>query len=327
MSWARLANRPNNNGSYAPKKRNNQQQTIRTTYDPEPIVQITNSKKKHNDIHTIVLDSGAFIGRQSFFNNFHPTTQYYMTPAVNNEIRDKHSRQFLEQFPYEIHIRKPEPQSMSFVTRFIQKHPNLRSLSKVDRQVIALAHSLELQFEGDKNIKTIEDIINNKKLNPNSSTIKKLNYAQSESGAQQQKVKKSKSGRIHTQLQAMPDTGVRLAVMKKIVPFNFDDFMTMTAQKYGEKYGKPTQIDVIGGPHSPLRLSAKIINNKEINIKKEENKKDDDDNNNDNDDEQDDDKENIKTTSTSSTSPISKAQKRRRRKKNTTTKKQQLQQA
>ena len=102
----------------------------------------------------------------------------------------------------------------------------MKSLSKVDRQVVALAHTLELQYEGDKNLKSIDDITKNNK----SKQKQNKNYAQSESGVIT-KVKKSKSGRIHTQLQPMDDTGVRLAVMKKIVPFHFDDFMTMTPEQ------------------------------------------------------------------------------------------------
>ena len=72
------------------------------------------SKKKHGDILFVVLDSGAFIDRQNFFNNFSSDVTYFMTPAVNNEIRDKTSRQFLQRFPYDIVVRKPDPQSSSF---------------------------------------------------------------------------------------------------------------------------------------------------------------------------------------------------------------------
>ena len=77
-------------------------------------VQITNSKRKHKDVHYVILDSGAFIGRQNFFNNFNENVRYYMTPAVNNEIRDKQSRTFLDNFPYEIIVKKPDPQSVAF---------------------------------------------------------------------------------------------------------------------------------------------------------------------------------------------------------------------
>ena len=79
-----------------------------------PKVATTHSKRRHSDINYVILDAGAFIGRQSFFNNFSPNVTYYMTPAVNSEIRDKHSRQFLQNFPYEIIVKKPDPQSSSF---------------------------------------------------------------------------------------------------------------------------------------------------------------------------------------------------------------------
>lgn len=99
-----------------PKPRQNHSNSIRPVAKIGPRVGMTTSKKKHKDILYVVLDSGAFIGRQSFFNHFGPDTTYFMTPAVNNEIRDKTSRHFLNQFPFEIVVRKPDPQSSSFGT-------------------------------------------------------------------------------------------------------------------------------------------------------------------------------------------------------------------
>lgn len=130
---------------------------------------------------------------------------------------------------------------MHTVSRFIQKNPSLRSLSKVDRGIVALAHNLEVEYHGTKHV---EILIPKKKKN-------KANKQQQQSQQQQQqknqkcekksdendkkkeqksttKVKKSKTGRIHSQTKPLNDTGVRLAIMKKIVPFHFDDFMTLT---------------------------------------------------------------------------------------------------
>ena len=103
-------NRNNNkyhNNNYHNNHYNNNQ-------PPRRSVGLTGSKKRHNDINYVILDSGAFIGRQNFFNNFSADTTYYMTNAVQNEIRDKGSRQFLESFPYHITIKDPDPQSITY---------------------------------------------------------------------------------------------------------------------------------------------------------------------------------------------------------------------
>merc|ERR1712228_679987 len=127
------------------------------------------------------------------------------------------------------------------------------------------------------------------------------------------KVKKSKTGRVHTQTKPLNDTGVRLAMLKKIVPFNFDDFMTLTHKQYGEKYGKPTPMDMMN------HIETKSVSNlpskrKKIDAKKKEigfnpqpyiapKAKTD-----------------IDVRSQSSTSSLTKAQRRRQRKKMTKTK-------
>eukprot|EP01084_Bolivina_argentea_P088507 159791_1 len=262
MSWAQLSNRPNNvshqystnhnNNTYYRKPSNNNHNRIlinnNNSHNQQPRVPTTSSKHKHNDVSYVILDSGAFIGRQSFFNNFSPNTTYYMTPAVNHEIRDKQSRHFLDNFPYQIIVKKPDPQSVQYVSKFIAKNPTLRSLSKVDRQIIALAHTLELQKEGNKNIQPADQ---KNKVNKAMSLIENNNF--------KKQIKKSKTGRVHTHAEPINDTGVRLSKLKKIIPFHFDDFMTMTKQQYGEKYGIPTPIEMI--PNSPKFKGKLGVNN------------------------------------------------------------------
>ena len=122
------------------------------------------------------------------------------------------------------------------VSRFIQKNPSLRSLSKVDRGIVALAHNLEVEYHGTKHV---EILIPKKKKNKAAKQNANGQQQQGknektaaaeekkESKAASTKVKKSKTGRIHTQTKPLNDTGVRLAMLKKIIPFNFDDFMTL----------------------------------------------------------------------------------------------------
>ena len=139
MSWAQLTNRPNNgsqrqhnsnrhkmiqtrvrtnnqniNQRHNPPRNRHKNNNPHRNHNPPRKVHITNDKKKHNDINYVILDSGAFIGRQYFFNSFDSNTKYYVTPAVEDEIRDKQSRQFLNSFPYEIIRKEPDPKSVQY---------------------------------------------------------------------------------------------------------------------------------------------------------------------------------------------------------------------
>ena len=76
-------------------------------------------KIESSDIEHIILDSGALISRRSFFNNFNINAKYYMTPDAYNEVRDKTSRQFLQNFPHKIIQREPSSQSMRFGMFFV----------------------------------------------------------------------------------------------------------------------------------------------------------------------------------------------------------------
>jgi len=328
----------NNNNSYNNNYHNNNNQP------PRRSVGLTGNKKRHNDINYVILDSGAFIGRQNFFNNFTQDTVYYMTPAVQNEIRDKGSRQFLESFPYHINIKDPDPQSITFVNKFISKNPNLRSLSKVDKGVIALAHTLEQEYSGQGGGGGgIRPQGFNKRQQPQKAMTVMQGHGRNKheeksKDSPRKTIKKSKTGRIHTDLKPLNDTGVRLAMLKKVVPFQFDDFMTLSQQKYGEKYGKPTSQDIqaMGHQGSPVRspLKARIMNEaKEKDDDTKEMNKGTTTNENDAEkktgDKQDESKENkykykpnikamteapVQDIAPSSQSPLSKAQRRRRRK-------------
>lgn len=87
--------------------------------------------------------------------------------------------------------------------------------------MIALAHTLELEYEGTKHIESINDK-NNK--------IQAVNKAQSVFNGQG--IKKSKTGRTHSKITVpLKDTGVRLSMLKKVIPFHFDEFMTFSKQK------------------------------------------------------------------------------------------------
>jgi len=223
-------------------------------------VQTTGQRKRHNDINYVILDAGAFIARQGFFNNFDANTHYYMTPGVEQEIRDKQSRQFLERFPYHIEVKEPQPESVQFVNKFIAKHPDLRSMSKTDRSIIALAHTLEMEHEGDRHLNGGSSALTAKhNLPAKAMTVIAGGDTSSSlrpSPNDRKQVKKSKTGRVHSQAVKIDDTGLRLSKLKKVIPFHFDDFMTLTQQQYGAKYGKPT-LNVAWIASSPVRSPLK----------------------------------------------------------------------
>jgi len=238
------SNRPHNNPNQQPHSNQRRARTHMTRLKPQlgagagagagNGVALLSKKHRHSDIHFVILDSGALIGRQSFWNHFSPDTTYLMTPAINNEVRDKHSRQFLENFPFAIAVRKPEPSSSSFVAQFLAKNPTLRSLSKVDRQIIALAHSLEVEQHGTKH------------LMGGRGAGKAVSVVNGQSGRSGRgALKKSKTGRIHSQCAPMKDSGLRMAKMKKVIPFHLDAFLTLSLTQYGAKYGEPTHHDTL----------------------------------------------------------------------------------
>jgi len=293
MSWAQLTNRPTANGSQhfqhqhhyhdnhnhnhnnAPHN-NHRIRTINNGDSPprfaaqtqsrtrgsaaknhtayQPKVGLTASKKRHHDINYVILDAGAFIGRRSLFNHFDANTRYYMTPGVEQEIRDKHTRNFLENFPYHIYVKQPDPDSIKYVQQFLANNANLTSLSKADRQVIALAHTLETEFgrlpdnhklpqqqaqksaaraHGRLTLKAMT-VIDDVKCS--ATGVEDDNHSNSSKSPQ---IKKSKTGRVHTVVQRQADTGVRLSKLKKVIPFHFDEFLNLSQQEYGDKYGVP----------------------------------------------------------------------------------------
>eukprot|EP00191_Tetraselmis_sp_GSL018_P018521 CAMPEP_0177590086 /NCGR_PEP_ID=MMETSP0419_2-20121207/7189_1 /TAXON_ID=582737 /ORGANISM="Tetraselmis sp., Strain GSL018" /LENGTH=194 /DNA_ID=CAMNT_0019080563 /DNA_START=35 /DNA_END=616 /DNA_ORIENTATION=- len=67
---------------------------------------------------------------------------------VLGEIRDKKSREWLAGLPFKIDTIEPTEASVKAVTQFARLTGDLRSLSKVDILLLALAHDLELRVYG-----------------------------------------------------------------------------------------------------------------------------------------------------------------------------------
>ena len=121
------------------------------------------------------------------------------------------------------------------VNKFISKNPNLRSLSKVDKGVIALAHTLEQEYSGYNGGRGGRQSFNKRQQPQKAMTVMMgrggREERKSKEEAPKKPVKKSKTGRIHTEAKPLNDTGVRLKNMKEVIPFHFDDFMTLSQQK------------------------------------------------------------------------------------------------
>ena len=115
------------------------------------------------------------------------------------------------------------------VSQFLSRNKTLQSMSRTDRQVIALAHTLELEHEGSKNLR-------------DNKVSKAMSVVGGKSGNPQ--VKKSKTGRIHTQASPMKDTGIRIAKLKKVIAFHFDDFMTLSQQQCTSQHSETLTISL-----------------------------------------------------------------------------------
>lgn len=122
------------------------------------------------------------------------------------------------------------------MNKFVSKNQNLRSLSKVDKGIMALAHTLEQEYNGynTNNFRGGRGGFNKRQQPPKAMTVMMGKGGKEEKKKEEshskKPVKKSKTGRIHTEAKPLNDTGVRLAMLKKVIPFHFDDFMTLSQQ-------------------------------------------------------------------------------------------------
>ncbi len=69
------------------------------------------------------------------------------------EIRDEQTRMFYQQLPYELTLKDPLPEDIQAVRRFAKETGDIKSLSDVDIEVIALGVRLAKENGKDKLIK------------------------------------------------------------------------------------------------------------------------------------------------------------------------------
>ncbi|CAG8566594.1 3769_t:CDS:2 [Diversispora eburnea] len=99
------------------------------------------SDKKISKLQSLVVDSGPLIKGA----NIRPlANKIYTIPEVISEIRDKHSRDFLNQILYDIEIK---------IVNFSKKSGDFPSLSAVDLRVLALTYMLEVEANGKERLR------------------------------------------------------------------------------------------------------------------------------------------------------------------------------
>lgn len=109
----------------------------------------------------LVVDSGAIISGN--LQNLHDTSEKLVTiQEVYDEIRDKKARDLLARFVTPIEIRLPSPQSLKTVIDFAKRTGDYSSLSITDLKLIALTHSLEIEINGNKNLRQHPQVYRNK---------------------------------------------------------------------------------------------------------------------------------------------------------------------
>jgi RNA-binding protein NOB1 len=106
-----------------------------------------NEKNASNpQYRALVVDSGPIIKHTGLSNLRGKANEYFMVLAVLEEVRDAKARQHLQQFPFELKVKEPSPESMQRIIEFSKQTGDYPSLSTVDLQVLALV--LDLEQEG-----------------------------------------------------------------------------------------------------------------------------------------------------------------------------------
>ncbi|GBC05927.1 hypothetical protein RclHR1_06500009 [Rhizophagus clarus] len=115
---------------------------------------VINSSSIVNDagqkIRSLVVDSGPLIkgiNVRSF------AEKIYTIPEVISEIRDKHSREFLNQISFDLQIKVPSDEALKEVVNFSKKTGDFTSLSAVDLRVLALTYMLEVETNGTERLR------------------------------------------------------------------------------------------------------------------------------------------------------------------------------
>lgn len=102
-------------------------------------------------IKALVLDTGPLLLGSTLREK---AESYHTIPAVLAEIRDKKSRDYFDRLGIDLQLREPAPESVKAVVDFAKLTGDYATLSTVDLQVLALAHTLEVEHNGTWRIRT-----------------------------------------------------------------------------------------------------------------------------------------------------------------------------
>jgi len=100
-----------------------------------------------------VFDTNVFIKGFDFRAKL-PNSQYFTTPGVAIEVKDKASSKYLATMKPFITIKEPSGASIEMIEEFAKQTGDRYSLSKNDIGLIALAYDLSKQKNEDQYLRT-----------------------------------------------------------------------------------------------------------------------------------------------------------------------------
>lgn len=125
---------------YEPQYLNTKEQRdkIRTTRDSE-------------DAKIVVLDTGIFLSHKTL-DSLDYNIEYYTTSQVLEEVKDKISKEYIQNFPWKLNIMNPTADILVEVGTLCKKFVGLNFLSSTDISVIAITYALYIEQYGERPI-------------------------------------------------------------------------------------------------------------------------------------------------------------------------------
>ncbi|CAO3665886.1 unnamed protein product [Umbelopsis vinacea] len=104
-----------------------------------------------DEIIALVIDSAPLLKGTPLR---HLAQRFCTIPEVVGEIRDKQSREYIKNLPFELELITPSEDAMKAVVDFSRKTGDFATLSVVDLKVLALTYMLEVQANGTIRLRT-----------------------------------------------------------------------------------------------------------------------------------------------------------------------------
>ncbi|ETO07520.1 hypothetical protein RFI_29873 [Reticulomyxa filosa] len=161
--------------------------------------------------------------------------------------------------------------------------PEYRQLSMVDRDVIALTLDIEKEIHGEKNVnklptkqkvkgtalaleqlpqkKTQDEMRNYLSLYANNPV-----HDDEKFGSWPKDELPSVVTRRYKITEPLEDTEFRVIKTKTVIPFALDDFLSLSQQQYGEKYGRPSNWELTGDEQIGVDTNVNVDANVGVDI-------------------------------------------------------------